>query len=77
MGLWSAASAPRHYMKEINDYYNFIFSIYEIPWCKAVAIIRKFMTKNLVKIKFLENRVGMRQLKCKRKCNYIFFLIWG
>lgn len=69
MGPWSTASAPRHYMKEINDYCNFIFSLYEIPWCRAVAIIKKFMTKNLMKIKFLENRVGMRKLKCKRKWN--------
>lgn len=69
MGPWSAASAPRHCMKEINDYYNFIFSLYEIPRCRALAIIKKFMTKNLMKIKFLENRVEMRPLKCKRKCN--------
>lgn len=59
-------------MKEINDYYNFIFPLYEIPQCTAVSSMKKFMTKNLVKIKFLENRVEMRQLKCKRKCNSLF-----
>lgn len=45
-----------------------IFSPHEIPWYTAFAIIKKFMNKNPVKIKFLQNRVGMKQRGTKEDC---------